>query len=195
MPTEGLLASWAGQVSPGFIFALKAPQLITHLKRLRDVENETGYLFRTLSVLKQKLGPVLFQFPGSFRADYPALNFFLTLVPRNISCAFEFRSRSWLEAEILKLLRKRRYSLCIADSDENPASTIVSTASWGYLRLHRSDYTDADLSQWMEKISAQKWKSAFVFFKHGEDDAKGAELAVRFNNLIASRAIKSGTRR
>ena len=63
-----------------------------------------------------------------------------------MSCAFEFRSPSWLDDEILDRLRKRGFSLCIEDTDEDPANEIISTASWGYLRLRRSDYTDADLS-------------------------------------------------
>ena len=71
MPTETVLTSWAEQVPDDFVFALKAPQVITHLKRLRHVDEETEYLFRTLSVLDRKLGPVLFQFPESFRADRP----------------------------------------------------------------------------------------------------------------------------
>ena len=186
MPTEGVLASWAEQVPDNFVFALKAPQIITHLKRLRDAGEETGHLFRTLSVLEGKLGPVLFQFPGSFRADRPALEDFLGLIPGNMSCAFEFRSPSWLEVEILDLLRERGCSLCIADADENPTNEIVSTAPWGYLRLRRSDYTEADLSQWMEKILSQTWKRAFVFFKH-EEKAKGPEMALRFCDLTDSR--------
>ena len=112
MPTEPVLASWAEQVPDDFVFALKAPQVITHLKRLRDVDGETEYLFRTLSVLDRKLGPVLFQFPKSFRADRPRLEDFLALIPGHISCAFEFRSPSWLDVEILDLLRGRGCSLC-----------------------------------------------------------------------------------
>jgi len=53
----------------------------------------------------------------------------------------------------------------------------------GYLRLRRSDYTDADLTQWLERILAQKWEKAFVFFKHEEDDATGPEMAMRFREL------------
>jgi uncharacterized protein YecE (DUF72 family) len=186
MPTEGVLTSWAEQVPDDFVFAIKAPQVITHLKRLRDVGGESEYLFRTLSVLDRKLGPVLFQFPKSFPANRPALEDFLGLIPANISCAFEFRSPSWLDADILDLLRGRGYSLCIADSDENPADEIISTAPWGYLRLRRSDYTDADLSPWLEKILAQKWEKAFVFFKH-EEEAKGPEMAIRFRGFTDSR--------
>lgn len=193
MPTESVLVSWAGQVPTGFVFALKAPQIITHLKRLRNVAEEIGYLFRTLSILGKKLGPVLFQFPKSFRADPPALKDFLDLIPANISCAFEFRSPSWLDVETLDLIRKKGHSLCNADTDESPAGKIISTTTWGYLRLRRSDYTDADLSQWMERLLSQKWKRAFVFFKHEDDEAKGPELAMRFHELIDSRIKKTET--
>jgi uncharacterized protein YecE (DUF72 family) len=186
MPTEGVLASWAEQVPDDFVFALKAPQVITHLKRLRNVGEETEYLFRTLSVLDRKLGPVLFQFPGSFRADLDALEDFLGLIPGNMSWAFEFRSPSWFDGEILGILRKKGCSLCIADTDEDPATEIINTATWGYLRLRRSDYTDAALSQWIGRILSQKWERAFVFFKH-EDEAKGPEMAIRFRELIESR--------
>jgi len=183
MPTEGVLKSWAEQVPRDFIFAFKAPQVITHLKRLRNVGEETEYLFRTLSsILDKKLGPVLFQFPKSFRADKPALEDFLYLIPANIPCAFEFRNPSWLDAGILDLLREGGHSLCIADTDENPINEIINTAKWGYLRLRRSDYTDADLSQWVERILLQKWKKAFVFFEH-EDKARGPEMAMRFSDL------------
>ena len=183
MPTEGVLSSWAEQVRSDFVFAIKAPQVITHLKRLRNVGEETEYLFGSLSVLGRKLGPVLFQLPGSFHVDRPALEAFLDLIPDNMSCAFEFRSPSWLNVEILDLLREKGCSLCIVDSDENPTNEIISTAPWGYLRLRRSDYTDADLSQWMERILSQKWKRAFIFFKH-EEEAKGPKMAMRFQELI-----------
>ena len=189
MPVENVLLSWAGQVPDNFVFALKAPQIITHLKRLKNVEEETGYLFRTLSVLEQKMGSVLFQFPGSFREDKHVLEDFLSLIPDNIPCAFEFRSPSWLVAEILDLLRKRGCSLCTADTDENPTNEIISTAPWGYLRLRRSDYTDADLANWMERISSRKWEKAFVFFKH-EEEATGPAMAMRFRELADSRVKK-----
>ncbi len=69
----------------------------------------------------------------------------------------------------------------------------MSTAAWGYLRLRRSDYTDADLSEWAERILAQKWGRAFVFFKHEGDGAKGPELAMRFQGLVDSRGQESKT--
>lgn len=179
MPTESVLKSWADQVPDAFVFAIKAPQMITHMKRLRSVESETEYLFKNLSVLGRKLGPVLFQFPASFRADRAALENFLILIPDDFSCAFEFRNKSWLASDILNLLRKRRFSLCMADTDEGPAGEIISTAPWGYLRLRRSDYKDADLEEWFKRIVAQDWKKVFVFFKH-EDEGDAPAMAKLF---------------
>ncbi len=186
MPKESVLSSWAEQVGSEFVFALKAPQVITHIKRLKNVFEETEYLFKSLSTLDKKLGPLLFQFPKSFHADRPVLEDFLPLIPDGAACAFDFRSPSWLEVGMPDLLREKGCSLCIEDTDENPVPGIISTAPWGYLRLRRSGYTDADLSHWAEKILSQKWERAFVYFKH-EDEAKGAELAMRFQELIDSR--------
>jgi uncharacterized protein YecE (DUF72 family) len=182
MPMANVLASWSEQVPRDFVFALKAPQVITHIKRLHSVSSETGYLFKSLSVLGTKLGPVLFQFPKTFHADRPVLEKFLALLPGAASCAFEFRSPSWLNDGIPGLLHEKGFSLCIEDSDEDPAQEIISTAAWGYLRLRRSGYTDTNLSQWVERILSQKWQKAFVFFKH-EDEARGPEMAKRFREL------------
>ncbi len=183
MPKESVLKSWAEQVPDDFVFALKAPQVITHIKQLRNVFEETEYLFRSLSTLERKRGPILFQFPKSFRANVPVLEDFLPLIPGDAACAFDFRSLTWLNTGTPDLLRQKGCSWCVEDTDENPVQEIISTASWGYLRLRRSDYTDANLSQWVQSILSQKWERAFVFFKH-EDEAKGAELAMRFQGLV-----------
>lgn len=186
MPVESLLLSWAEQTPENFIFAFKAPQRITHMKRLKNVDEEVEYLFRTLAAIGKRLGPVLFQLPRSFKADYDALEKFLRLLPAGAACAFEFRSPSWSDKKVLQLLAERGCCLCISDSDEQPANDIVSTAQWGYLRLRRSDYTEAELSVWMEKILKQNWKKTFVFFKHGEDNAAGPETALLFQKLAAA---------
>jgi len=190
MPTEHIIAPWGEQVPDNFTFAFKAPQIITHVKRLKDVGEEAEYLFKTLSILGGKLGPVLFQFPGSFRVNRPLLEAFLALVPANVACAFEFRSKTWFTDEIFDLLRARGCSMCIADFDEKPAGEIISTADWGYLRLRRSTYTEADLAQWLERIRVQGWERAFVFFKHEEDASGpvlGPEIALHFLELGGSR--------
>jgi uncharacterized protein YecE (DUF72 family) len=183
MPTEKLLSSWADQVPDDFLFSLKVPQIITHIKRLKDVDAQTDYLFKTVSVLAERLGPILFQFPNSFRPDPSTVEAFLSLIPRTKPCAFEFRSAIRSDPKILDLLRQKGCSPALADSDEDPVTDLISTAEWGYLRLRRSDYDDKSLLEWRERIVAQDWERAFVFFKH-EDGAKGPEMAVHFRELF-----------
>jgi uncharacterized protein YecE (DUF72 family) len=182
MPTARVLAPWAEQVPDDFVFALKAPQVITHIKRLKEVGEEADYFFKTLTVLGEKLGTVLFQFPANFRVNRPRLEDFLPLVPETVRCAFEFRSPTWLEGGVSELLASSGHCLCTADADETPAQEILATAPWGYLRLRRSGYTEADLSHWAGQVRAQAWEKAFVFFKH-EDEAKGPEEAIRFRGM------------
>jgi uncharacterized protein YecE (DUF72 family) len=182
MPTERVLASWTEQVPPDFVFTLKAPQVLTHRKRLKEVGEEAEYFFRTISVLGESLGAVLLQFPANFRANRPRLEEFLPLIPENIRCAFEFRSPTWLEEGIPELLAGSGHCLCTADSDEAPAGKIAGGSNWGYLRLRRSGYTEADLSEWAGRVRAQKWEKCFVFFKH-EEEAKGPGEALRFREL------------
>lgn len=185
MPTEHVLSSWAEQVPDDFLFAIKAPQVITHLKRLRHVESEVDRLFSSISVLGKKLGAVLFQFPQSFPVARMVLEDFLALLPPTMPCAFDFRNPSWLDAGIQDLLHAGGYSLCSEDTDENPAKIIHSTTTWGYLRLRRSDYTASDLLQWRARIYRQNWERTFLFFKH-EGEAKGPETAMAFRNLAGS---------
>lgn len=190
MPQTNVLAVWAEQVGNEFVFALKAPQIITHIKRLKNVNEETRYLFKSLAALDTKLGPVLFQFPKSFRVNREALTDLLGLIPEHRVCAFDFRSSTWLDQGIPELLRERGFSWCSEDTDESPVQELISTASWGYLRLRRSDYTDADLARWKERILSQQWEQAFVYFKH-EDEAKGAALAIRFQEMVAPRCTRA----
>ena len=186
MPTANVVLSWNKHVPARFIFAIKAPQIITHVKRLEGVKEETRYFFKTISTLGKKLGPVLFQFPGGFRQNLPLLEDFLRLVPPQSLCAFIFRNKSWFNEKTYGLLGKGKFCLGLEDTDEEPIQDIVGTAPWGYLRLRRADYSDAGLSQWAEKVLGQKWKKAYVFFKHEDDAAaRGPMLAESFNKLVS----------
>ena len=179
MPAPALLEKWARETADGFTFVLKAPQRITHQKRLGDVAEDVSYFVQTASVLGSKLGPVLYQLPPYMKKDADRLRAFLERLPPSPPAAFEFRHESWFDDEVLSALRAHGRALCVADTDEGgPAGTLVRTAPWGYLRLRRADYADADLARWAQGIRDQGWDRAFVFFKH-EDEAKGPELASR----------------
>jgi uncharacterized protein YecE (DUF72 family) len=184
MPAKDLLARWAGETPDGFTFVLKAPQRLTHQKRLKDVGDSLPYFLEVSETLGAKRGPFLFQLPPNLRKDAARLDAFLELLPAGTRAAFEFRHASWFDAETEGILRARGAALCLADVDApadggNPLpAPLVPTASWGYLRLRRADYTDADIQAWAERIQAQPWDEAFVFFKH-EDEGKAPALAAR----------------
>ena len=188
MPAPALLGKWAQETPARVTFVLKAPQRITHQKRLGDVGSDVSYFLEAAGALGAKLGPVLYQLPPYMKKDMERLRAFLERLPAGPPAAFEFRHESWFDDEVASALREHGRALCLADVDEEakPGGTLVPTASWGYLRLRRAEYSDADLTGWAERIRAQPWERAFVFFKH-EDEARGPELAERLNALLGGR--------
>src|SRR5205085_4222956 len=129
-------------------------------------------LLEAATALKKRLGPLLFQLPPNFKKDAPRLREFLALVPRTVRAAFEFRHPSWFDDEVFGLLRDHRAALCVAEAEGDLAVPLVATADWGYLRLRRPDYADAELAAWAKRVRGQAWRDAFVFFKH-EDEGRG----------------------
>lgn len=180
MPSEGVLAQWSDQVGPGFSFVLKAPQTITHRKRLKHVDDAVDYFFRTAATLGDRLGPVLVQLPPTLKRDLPRLEAFLALPPEGARLAFEFRHASWFDDEVYAALRAHDAVLCTAHTEDG-ATPLVATAAWGYLRLRNVEYDDAELDAWAARIHAQPWREVYVFFKH-EDEGTGPRLAARFRD-------------
>jgi uncharacterized protein YecE (DUF72 family) len=166
LPTAKLLEGWASQVPEGFRFVLKVSQKITHFKRLKGVEEETGYLVGALQALGAKLGALLVQLPPNFRRDEERLAAFLGLLPPGIRAALEVRNPSWRDPAVYALLEKHGVALVASQTDEEPDPQIVRTAPWGYLRLRKSSYEPGELSAWSLRIGQQGWDEAFVFFKH-----------------------------
>jgi uncharacterized protein YecE (DUF72 family) len=178
MPRAATLAAWRAEVPASFVFALKAPQRITHVKRLAGAEDDVAFFLRTAAELGATLGPVLWQLPPTLRKDVPRLREFLALLPRGGRSAFEFRHESWRSDDVLAALADAGAALCVAE-DEAGATPLAATAGFGYLRLRRQDYDDAALARWAATIRAQPWREAFVFFKH-EDEGRGPDYALRF---------------
>ena len=184
MPSVPLLQAWARDVPADFRFVLKASQRITHQRRLVDADEDVGYLLDVAATLQQRLGALLFQLPPTLKKDAPRLDAFLSLLPPPHHAAFEFRHPSWFDDEVFGLLRAHRAALCIAEAEGDLEVPPVATADWGYLRLRRPDYGDAELAAWAQRVNKQPWQEAYVFFKH-EDEGKGPRLAQRFLELAA----------
>jgi uncharacterized protein YecE (DUF72 family) len=188
MPKPSTLAGWRAEVPAGFTFALKAPQRVTHVKRLAGAAEDVGFFLRAAAELGDRIGPILWQLPPTLKKDLPRLLDFLALLPRGGRSAFEFRHESWRSDDVLAALSEAGAALCIAD-DEERSTPFAATAGFGYLRLRRPDYDDEALGRWANLVRVQPWSEAFVFFKH-EDEARGPELALRFG-AIAGRAPTS----
>jgi uncharacterized protein YecE (DUF72 family) len=183
MPKKEVLQAWASEVPSDFKFVLKASQRITHQQRLKDAKDSVYYLFDVSEVLGERLGPMLFQLPPYMSKDLPRLREFLALLPSHRRAAFEFRHQSWFDAEVFTALREHQAALCIAEAENDLQIPFEATANWGYLRLRRPDYGDAELKTWGQRVLQQNWQDAFIFFKH-EDEGKGPQMAKRFLELV-----------
>jgi uncharacterized protein YecE (DUF72 family) len=185
LPQKSTLENWKEQVPKNFRFALKAPQRITHFKRLNEVGEDTKYFLDIAATLEDQLGVVLFQLPPNMKKDLPRLETFLSELPSEPRAAFEFRHPTWFDDDVLAVLRARNCALCISDTDDMPVTHIDKTADWGYLRLRRVLYSEEHLKDWLARVREQNWNETFVFFKH-EDEGTGPRLAAQFLQLAAT---------
>jgi uncharacterized protein YecE (DUF72 family) len=179
LPRPEMVEAWKAQVPDNFRFVVKAPQSITHFRRLKDAAGVTQAMLKTVSALEHRLGAVLFRFPEDMAKDLRRLETFLKDLPADTPAAFEFRHSSWFDDEVLALLRSQNRVLCTSDRDEMPTNHIDKTADWGYLRLRRVNYSKSDLAEWIKRVRAQDWKDTYVFFKH-DDEGTGPKLAAEF---------------
>lgn len=192
MPKREIVEKWGNETPERFLFSIKASRKITHIKRLKDAEDETGFLLQNIRILGPKLGAVLFQFPPYFKKNAGRLEEFLKILPQGLPAVFEFRDDSWYDDEISGLLSARGFIFCFSDVDGKDAPVIINTADWGYLRLRRQDYSVDGLKQWAERIRAQNWDRALVFFKH-EGEGIGPKTAIEFAGLFKpGAAVYSG---
>jgi uncharacterized protein YecE (DUF72 family) len=178
MPAESLLEQWAGEVPESFRFTLKAPRRLTHIKRLKEVTADVAEFIRRASVLKERLGMLLFQLPPTLRKDLPRLRDFLAGLPEATRVAVEFRHDSWHDDEVYAALRERSAAVCIAEDDEG-AWPFVCTSPDAYLRLRRTQYGGSDLRAWADRLKAAPLERAWVYFKH-EDEAHAPKFAAQF---------------
>ena len=185
LPKEHVLQEWAAQVPEPFTFAIKASQRITHYARLKpECASAVEFLLKnTVDRSASRLGPILFQLPPNLKKDVDRLRGFLDMLPRDRRYTIEFRHESWFDDDVFDALRERDIAMCITEQADF-AAPVVSTATWGYLRLHRFDYDDAMLAEWAARIAAQPWTDAYVFFKHDEGIGSGPPAVDAFIRAV-----------
>jgi uncharacterized protein YecE (DUF72 family) len=144
-PSAQTVSNWAARTPEGFIFSVKIPQVITHDKALAGCDVELAKFLKTMDVLGNKLGPIVFQFPFFNRSAFydrheflDRLLAFLAKLPDRYKFAVEIRNRNWLDSEFANLLRDCKIALVLQDRSRMPSPSELKfdpiTADWTYIR-------------------------------------------------------------
>jgi len=184
LPKEQAVANWVRESPPGFLFAVKMSRYVTHVKRLREPAPSIELFYSRIRPLVRspKLGPVLWQLPGTFRRDDERLARALEALPPGRHC-FEFRHESWFADEIYELLRRHGAALVLGDTPGRPFQTHELTADWTFIRFHHgtrgrySNYSERELEEWAQRI--ERW-------------ARRADVYAYFNNDRNGYAVRNG---
>jgi uncharacterized protein YecE (DUF72 family) len=201
LPRPSIYQNWYKQTPEDFLFAVKASRFITHTclagRQVKRLKTAWKTFIENALNLKKKLGPILFQFPPSFKAtdeNIKRLEDFLKLITKNLKpktytlkFAFEFRHQSWCDPKgkqasygvnkkVYNLLKKYKTAWVIADSPSYPKAEVV-TANFVYIRMHgskvlfSSNYTKKELQDLAQKI--KKWLKTGNVYVYFNNDAMG----------------------
>ncbi len=191
LPTEKTAAAWLEATPPGFAFALKASQRITHFDRLKHPADTLPLFFERAALVGDRLGPVLFQTPPTLKRDDDTLAAFLAALPSGQRCALEVRDPSWYEAPVYELMRTCGVALVHDDGEghaPSPLETIGGTAPFAYLRLRlETPYDEAGLRAWAGRVGEQlaAGRDVYAYFRHDDDGEMGLG-ALRLRDLLAA---------
>jgi uncharacterized protein YecE (DUF72 family) len=126
-PALTTVKGWYSKTPPGFLFAAKVPQRITHEKVLVDSEAEFSEFLKVMDALGEKLGPLLFQFAYFNKKTLIGVNDFLARLvpflkklPKDHKFAVEIRNKSWLVPQFIEALRERGVALALIDQSWMP---------------------------------------------------------------------------
>jgi len=198
-PTERLVEGWRKTAPPGFVFAAKLPQLITHEKWLKSgmgIEDDLWRFLTLMQPLAEKLGPILVQLRPmfSYKESVGDLEKFLEILPSNHEWAIEFRHDSWLRKETYTMLEKHNAAYTIVDEPLLPPETHV-TADFAYVRWHGQgkrlwydyEYTKPQLEEWKPKVEevAKKSKRTYGYFNN-HFNANAVKNAVELLQMMGS---------
>jgi uncharacterized protein YecE (DUF72 family) len=189
---------WKSEVPTGFLFTLKFYRLFTHFKKLNldkeDLETLEAF-FRNGSNLGRKLGPILIQFPPSFRVNLEKLEVLLNAIRKiekklkiKLRLAVEFRHKTWFTEDVYKFMRKQKCAFVITNSPAWP-SKVIKTCDFVYMRFHgrtklfASNYTNKELEGWAEILKALKPKELFCYFNN-DANAYAADNALYLKKLL-----------
>ena len=181
LPERATFLAWRRAAPEGFVYALKASRLITHLKRLGDVREPLGVFLARARLLKGRLGPVLYQLPPNVKKNLPLLADLLSLLPRDLRHAVEFRHESWYVEEVREALERSGAAFCVHDRMDCPSPRWV-TAGFVYCRFHGAVGGEGGLYGRGRLRSWARWL--------GERLGEGRDVYAYFNNDAGGAAVR-----
>jgi uncharacterized protein YecE (DUF72 family) len=189
LPTEKTVKSWRDKAPDDFIYAVKGSRLITHFKKLNDVDEALDVFMGRMAGLEEHLGPILWQLPPKLHRDDQRLISFVKKLPKKYQHAVEFRDPSWNQPEVYKILKGEDIAVVWLSSQRMPLDFTV-TADFVYGRFHgleggaAHDYTEDELKPWAEQIAEQlKSKNAFLYFNN-DWNSRAPENAVTLERMV-----------
>jgi uncharacterized protein YecE (DUF72 family) len=173
LPKQETFKNWHKQSPANFLYAVKANRFITHIKRLKDAEETLPRFFERAELLKENLGPILYQLPPGFHKDLDRLRDFLQVLPKNRTAVFEFRHESWFSQDTYGLLDEFGVGFCIHDLVGVPTPRVI-TGKVIYVRFHgtigRYDgtYSASALKNWAEwmKDNTSQVRGVYAYFNN-----------------------------
>jgi uncharacterized protein YecE (DUF72 family) len=165
---------WVAQTGPGFLFSVKASRYLTHIRRLREIDEGIKRFYEPIEPLIEagRLGPVLWQLPENFHRDDERLAALLELLPPG-QHTIEFRHPSWFAPQVMSMLRSHGVALTIGDHPSRPFQTYEATAGWRFIRFHYGargrigNYSATEIAEWAERI--KRWRqreSIYVYYNN-----------------------------
>ncbi len=179
---------WYERTPSGFVWSVKAPRLITHIRRLEVEKDSVDMFFDRAFVLREKLGAVLFQLPPSLKYDGKVFDGFVSTIPQGVRVAFEARNETWFVEDVFKKLQDRNIAWVVSDTCGRYPMKKIVTADFAYVRLHgtmglyRGPYGRDGLIPWVQLLRSWK-RDCFVYFDN-TDDGSAASDALIFKELI-----------
>lgn len=178
-PEAKNLKKFYDQTGDGFQFSLKAPRVITHFKKLKDCDNLFKDLYEAAGKgLKEKLGPILFQFPPSFAFNEERLQTLKTKLHPDFKNVVEFRNASWFTNEVAKSLAETGIIMSgLSHPILKSNQQIIENNSTLYYRFHGleklfySAYSEDDLKKFYGNVLQTKAEEVFVYFNNTASQA------------------------
>lgn len=195
LPTESTFDGWRRNTPHDFLFAVKGSRFITHMIKLRDAQRGLVNFLPRAERLRWKLGPILWQLPPGWNVNLERLEEFLSILPREHRYTFELRNETWMNDDVLALLRRYDAAFCIYEL-AGYHSPIELTANWTYVRLHgptafkyQGSYSDEQLAIWAERIRAwsRKLDAIYVYFDN-DDSAYAVDNALTLRRMLGKLA-------